>query len=296
MYTISESITINTLLDFTQSDVKGSDLLPETRTIGTGSLLWKHKLSSKLDYELGIRQEVTDTYESPLLFSAGTSFALTEYYTIKANLSKNFRIPTFNDLYWQGSGNPDLNPEHSLQGEISNEFSYKNSKFVLTGFLIQLKDMIRWIPKSNGLWQPENTQNVTNYGLEMLFETKKSIGKHLFSVTTSYGFTISENNETEKQLTYVPNHKANANLAYNYKSFTTYYQWMYTGEVFTSSDNFYKLDDYALSNIGIDYNFGKKKTYLLGVQVLNLTNENYQNVISRPMPGRNFKLYLTLNL
>ena len=296
LYSISESITINTLLDFTQSDAKGSDLLTETRTIGTGSILWKHKLSSKLDYELGIRQEVTDTYESPLLFSAGTSFALTEYYTIKANLSKNFRIPTFNDLYWQGSGNPYLNPEHSLQGEIGNEFSYKNSKFVLTGFLIQLKDMIRWTPNSNGLWQPENTQNVTNYGLEMLFETKKSIGKHLFSFTTSYGYTVSENNETEKQLTYVPNHKANANLAYNYKSFTTYYQWMYTGEVFTSSDNFYKLDDYALSNIGIDYNFGKKKTYLLGFQVLNLTNENYQNVISRPMPGRNFKLYLTLNL
>ncbi|MBA4153245.1 TonB-dependent siderophore receptor [Flavobacterium sp.] len=296
LYSISESITINTLLDVTQSDAKGSDLLTETRTIGTGSILWKHKLSSKLDYELGIRQEVTDTYESPLLFSAGTSFALTDFYTIKANLSKNFRIPTFNDLYWQGSGNPELNPEHSLQGEIGNEFNYKSSKFVLTGFLIQLKDMIRWIPNSGGLWQPENTQNVTNYGLEAQFETKKSIDKHLFSFSTSYGYTVSENNETEKQLTYVPNHKANANLAYNYKSFTTYYQWMYTGEVFTSSDNFYKLDDFTLSNIGIDYNFGKKKTCLLGFQVLNLTNENYQNVLSRPMPGRNFKLYLTLNL
>jgi iron complex outermembrane receptor protein len=71
---------------------------------------------------------------------------------------------------------------------------------------------------------------------------------------------------------------------------------VYTGEVFTSSDNFYKLDDYTLSNIGFDYNFGKKKTYLLGFQVLNLSNENYQNVLSRPMPGRNFKLYLTLNI
>jgi len=30
--------------------------------------------------------------------------------------------------------------------------------------------------------------------------------------------------------------------------------------------------------------------------LLNLTNENYQNVASRPMPGRNFKLYFTLNL
>ena len=109
--------------------------------------------------------------------------------------------------------------------------------------------------------------------------------------------TNSENfSMANKSVTISANHKANANLAYNNKRFTTYYQWMYTGEVFTSSDNFYKLDDYALSNIGIDYNFGKKKTYLLGFQVLNLTNENYQNVISRPMPGRNFKLYLTLNL
>ncbi|HRZ31876.1 MAG TPA: TonB-dependent receptor [Flavobacterium sp.] len=296
IYSISESITINTLLDFTQSDAKGSDLLTETRTIGTGSILWKHKLSTKLNYELGIRQEVTDTYESPLLFSAGTLFEVNGFYKIKANLSKNFRIPTFNDLYWQGSGNTDLNPEHSLQGEIGNELNYKNSKFVLTGFIIQLKDMIRWIPTSNGLWQPENTQSVSNYGLEIQFETKKSIDKHLFSFTSGYGYTVSVNNQTEKQLTYVPNHKANTNLAYNYKSFTTYYQWVYTGEVFTSSDNFYKLDDYALSNIGIDYNFSKKKTYLLGFQVLNLTNERYQNVISRPMPGRNFKLYLTLNL
>jgi vitamin B12 transporter len=296
IYSISESITINTLLDFTQSDAKGSDLLTETRTIGTGSILWKHKLSTKLNYELGIRQEVTDTYESPLLFSAGTLFEVNGFYKIKANLSKNFRIPTFNDLYWQGSGNTDLNPEHSLQGEIGNELNYKNSKFVLTGFIIQLKDMIRWIPTSNGLWQPENTQSVSNYGLEIQFETKKFIDKHLFSFTSGYGYTVSVNNQTEKQLTYVPNHKANTNLAYNYKSFTTYYQWVYTGEVFTSSDNFYKLDDYALSNIGIDYNFSKKKTYLLGFQVLNLTNERYQNVISRPMPGRNFKLYLTLNL
>jgi|688.fasta_scaffold00047_22 vitamin B12 transporter len=296
IYSISKSITVNTLLDFTESDAKGSDLLTKTRIIGTGSIHWKHKLSNKLDYELGIRQEVTDTYESPLLFSAGTSFSLTDFYTIKANLSKNFRIPAFNDLYWLGSGNPDLNPEHSLQGEIGTELNYKNSKFVLTGFLIQLKDMIRWTPNSNGLWQPENTQSVTNYGLEAQFETKKSIDMHLFSFSTSYGYTVSENNKTDKQLTYVPNHKANANLAYNYKSFTSYYQWVYTGEVFTSSDNFYKLDDYALSNLGIDYNFGKKKTYLLGFQVLNVTNEKYQNVISRPMPGRNFKLYLSLNL
>jgi vitamin B12 transporter len=296
LYSLSENIKINSLLDFTQSFVEGSDLLADRRTIGTASLLWKHQLSTKWNYELGIRQEVTDSYESPLLFSAGTSLQVADFYTLKGNLSKNFRIPTFNDLYWQGSGNSDLKPEHSVQGEISNEITIKNSKLVVTGFLIKLEDMIRWIPSSSGLWQPENTHNVTNYGLETRLETKKAFNQQVLSLTASYAYTVSENNQTNKQLTYVPFHKANANLAYHLKSFTAYYQWVYTGEVFTSSDNFYKLDDYTLSNIGFDYNFGKKKTYLLGFQVLNLSNENYQNVLSRPMPGRNFKLYLTLNI
>jgi iron complex outermembrane receptor protein len=296
VYNISESIKINTLLDFTHSSVQGSSLLSKTRTIGTGSILWKHNLSTKWKYELGIRQELTATYENPLLFSVGTSLEVNDIYTIRANLSKNFRIPTFNDLYWQGSGNPNLNPEHSIQGEIGNELNYKNSKLVLTGFLIQLKDMIRWIPNSNLFWQPENTLSVTNYGLEAQFETKKSFQKHNFFLASGYGYTFSKNNQTGKQLTYVPNHKLNCNVSYNYNGFTSYYQWMYTGEVFTSSDNFYTLDAYALSNIGFDYNFGKKKTYVLGFQLSNLTNENYQNVASRPMPGRNFKLYLTLNL
>lgn len=296
IYSLSENIKINSLIDFTQSSAVGSDLLSDKRTIGTGSLLWKHQLSNKWEYELGVRQEITDTYESPLLFSAGTSFKATDFYTIRGNLSKNFRIPTFNDLYWQGSGNSYLKPEHSIQGEIGAELHYNNSKLVVTSFLIQLEDMIRWIPASSGVWQPENTQSVTNYGLESRFETKKTFNKQLLSFTASYGYTFSENNETEKQLTYVPNHKANCNMAYNYYGITAYYQLMYIGEVFTSSDNFYKINDYALSNIGFDYNFGKKKTCLLGFQVVNLTNENYQSVLSRPMPGRNFKLYLTLNL
>ena len=34
-------------------------------------------------------------------------------------------MPTFNDLYWEGSGNPDLKPESSYQAEIGNEFIYK---------------------------------------------------------------------------------------------------------------------------------------------------------------------------
>ena len=67
------------------------------------------------------------------------------------------------------------------------------------------------------------------------------------------------------------------------------------GTVFTSSDNFYDLEEYLVSNISLDYKIGKIKPIMFGFQVLNLENKPYQNVLSRPMPGRNYMINLTFN-
>lgn len=295
-YKIAENKEILAVFEISQNNGEGSDILPKNRTIGSGSIVWKHQLTDKFDYELGVRNEISDRYESPILFSAGTRLNVTDFYTIKLNASKNYRIPTYNDLYWQGSGNPDLKPEHALQAEIGQEFTYRKTKLSIIGFYSKLRDMLRWIPNSSGLWQPQNTDKVTIYGLETLLENKLNFGNHHFALNASYAYTISERDDLEKQLIYVPIHKANGSVSYSYQKITAYFQSLFNGEVFTSSDNFYSLDSYHYSNIGADYDFGKRNSYRLGFQVLNLENTNYQNVASRPMPGRHFQVYLTLNL
>lgn len=293
---ISEKIELNSVFDLSRNQGEGSDIQSKRRTIGSGSLVWKHQLSDKWIYELGVRNEISDRYESPLLFSAGTRFSLNDFYTIKFNASKNYRIPTYNDLYWQGSGNPALKPEHALQAEIGQEFNYKNTTLTVTGYYIKLRDMLRWIPNSSGFWQPQNTDKVTSYGVETLLENKLTFGNHHFTLSASYAYTISERDDLKKQLIYVPVHKANGSLAYSYEKITVYFQTLFNGEVFTSSDNFYHLNAYQYSNFGMDYGMGKKKNYTIGFQVLNLENTDYQNVASRPMPGRHYHVYLTLNL
>ncbi len=293
---ISEKIELNSVFDLSRNQGEGSDIQSKRRTIGSGSLVWKHQLSDKWIYELGVRNEISDRYESPLLFSAGTRFSLNDFYTIKFNTSKNYRIPTYNDLYWQGSGNPALKPEHALQAEIGQEFNYKNTTLTVTGYYIKLRDMLRWIPNSSGFWQPQNTDKVTSYGVETLLENKLTFGNHHFTLSASYAYTISERDDLKKQLIYVPVHKANGSLAYAYEKITVYFQTLFNGEVFTSSDNFYHLNAYQYSNFGMDYGMGKKKNYTIGFQVLNLENTDYQNVASRPMQGRHYHVYLTLNL
>jgi vitamin B12 transporter len=295
-FQLADAIQINSVIDFSQNVGKGSDIYSEKRNNIAASLLWKHTISNRFLYEAGIRKEHSNEYDSPFLFSIGSQFKVNDYYLIKANASKNYRVPTFNDLYWNGSGNQDLNPEYSYQGEISQVLTYSQSKLSITTYHTKLYDMLRWLPDSSGLWKPQNTDEVSAYGIETLFEQKIDLGSHHLLLNASYAYTISQRDDTDKQLIYIPIHKANGSISYSYEKFSTFFQTLYVGKVYTSSDNYYSLSDYYYSNLGFEYKLGKKDFCGLGFQIQNIENTNYQNVASRPMPGRQFFATLTFNL
>ena len=290
-YDVTDAINLNAILDHTQNNGEGSDIINKKRDITSGSLLMKHTVNDKLYYELGIRKEITDAYDSPVLFSLGTSIRPFSFYTLKLNASRNFRIPTFNDLYWQGSGNPYLKPETSYQAEIGNEFRYKNAVLTLTGYYIKLRDMLRWIPSQDGIWRPENVDKVNTYGLEAIFNWKKKIGIGIISINGTYAYTVSRKDESTEQLIYVPFHKATASIAYGWENISIYYRHMFNGEVFYTSDNESSIDPYNVSSVGAEYSFQLLGGVDIGLQANNLWNEEYQNVNVRPMPGRNSNMY-----
>lgn len=292
----TEAIQLNAILDYTQNKGNGSDIKNEQRNIGSASLLMKHYLTKKILYEVSVRKEFTNNYKSPVLFSLGTSWKATDFYTLKLNGSKNFRVSTFNDLYWQPGGNENLKPESSYQAELGNEFRFHTFKLTLTGYYIDIKDMLRWLPNGAN-WSPQNTDKVRTYGGEAILNWSKNFGNHHFVLRGTYGYTVSEDQERKKQLIYVPYHKATSSLSYSWKKLSADCQLLYNGEVFTRSDNNprYNIDAYLVSNASLNYDFGKKNACVLGFQVLNLMDEKYASVESRYLPGRNFNMYLTLN-
>ncbi|MDY0089184.1 MAG: TonB-dependent receptor [Flavobacteriaceae bacterium] len=293
-YDFSDRIKLNTILDFTQNKGQGSDIQNEKRQIGSGSLMFKHLLSDKFLYEIALRKEITNNYKSPLLYSLGMKYDFTDFYSVKFNTSKNFRIPTFNDLYWVTGGNPDLNPETSYQAEITNEFKIRDLSFSLTGYYNHIEDMLRWIP-SGSMWQPENTDEVEIFGFEGGLSYLKNFGKHSVNAKANYGYTSSKNKKTENYLIYIPKHKANAGISYGYENLNVYGEYLYVGEVFTKSDNNsrYNIDAYQVVNLGTDYTF--KKNYTIGIKVQNIFNTFYESVENRPLAGRNVMGYLILS-
>ncbi|WBL27177.1 TonB-dependent receptor plug domain-containing protein [Zunongwangia sp. HGR-M22] len=292
-YEASKNILFNTVIQNTYTKGEGSSIAENKRNIFSAAVLMKHCLTKKLKYEIGLRKEATENYDSPLLFSFGADYRFSDFYTLKFNGSRNFRIPTYNDLYWASAGNPDLNPETSNQAEIGNVFNIKNIELGLTLFYNQVEDMIRWLPGADGVWRPMNEDKVEIYGVESYINWRKKFSRNkIVEVNFNYAYNVSENAENNRQLIYVPFHKINGNITYQIHRFTPSIQFLYNGKVFTRTDHSDELEGYFLTNLGLSYAIDKRQHWQLGGKVNNLFNTEYQNVENRWMPGINFNMYI----
>lgn len=290
-------ITLNGIIDFSSIWAKGTSIENAQRSFVSGTFLFSHELSDKLNYGVNLRQEVVSDYQNPFLFSLNSSYKVAKNYIININGSKNHRVPTFNDLYWSGagaSGNLEVLPETSWQVEIGQTIEVKNIALSLNAYSITTDNLIQWRPNTQGVWMAMNVQDVSQYGMELGFDWKRKWGNQELVWESEYAYTKSIDNTTKNQLLYVPEHMLRSNLAYQYKKLVAFYQFLYTGSVYTTTDNSDSLSSYTVGNIGLDYHWPNISgiKFILGLKVNNLFNKNYQNVAYRPMPNRNFQLQL----
>ena len=293
-----KKLLLNFGAEYNLETANGSNFDNIKRNNGNVNAFLKHKLAKNFIYQATLRGELNEGYKSPILFSVGTSWQLLPQYALKTSISKNYRTPTFNDLYWPGIENTDLKAESSMQYELSNTFTFDNLKFGLTGYYNDIKDLIRWLPYSGDMWQPINTNSVRSYGLESHANYGFNYQEHEFNLNALYSYTVSKNDETGYQLMYVPYHKATLGVSYKFKVISVRLNTVYTGEVFTHSDNNPDeiLDDFLLTNLSANYAFGNKDRWILGAGVNNLFNNDYKTMAYRPMPGINYQINLTLKL
>ena len=293
-YNINEKITVSSILNLTHIKAKGANIGDESRNTLAAIFIWKQLVSDQLSYNINIRQEFFNDFENPLIVSVDTKYKINQWYSLKANASKNYRVPTFNDLYWNNGGNVDLKPEISYQGAISNEFYFKYFLFNMNLFYINSKDLISWQPDINGMFSPINISKTENIGFEMAAKFSKSIQKNIFNIGINYAYTSAKNIETGKQLMYVPFHKVTGTIDYRIQRFNAYFQQLFNGNVFTTTDNSTDLDSYLVANIGFDYFFlYKTMPVKIGFKFNNIFNKYYENVAYRPMPNRNIQTTIT---
>ncbi len=295
-YLVSDRFKLSALLEYQTSkgEGKNSGLPYATQQIGSVSVLANYDFSNKSGFEIGLKNEMAKDYQNPFLFSAGY-YLNTKYYQLKVNSSKNYRIPTFNDLYWQPGGNLNLKAETSYQFDINQNFKYKFLDFNISTYYTSITNMIRWIPTADGFWQANNTDEVAIYGTDVFLSIKQKFNNHSIQLNSNYSFVKSIDQKTDKQLTYTPINKFNFQLFYAYKNFSIAPSFLYVGEIFTtaSNDKASALDAYGIVDIDIQQKIKfKKNPFIINLKIKNAANTVYTNMPERVMPGRNYHIQL----
>lgn len=266
------------------------------------------EFKKKLNAALSFRSELVDDKFIPSVYSLGLDYDL-NIFSIKGNVAKNYRLPTFNDLYWRAdnyaSGNPDLKPESGISGNIGISKTIKQDKLEITfseiAFYSHLYNWIVWLPNSQGVWMPENKKEGINRGLETQFESKYNFKKSQLGLDCNYSYTKSQSLEVVdsqdvvNESLYVPNHKISGSLIFTKSNFSIRYTHNYFSQRFY--DYIHILDAYQIADISFSYHTKFQKNELVcSFQISNLWNKDYQVIAWYAMPLRNFKISINYKL
>ncbi|MGB9772985.1 MAG: TonB-dependent receptor plug domain-containing protein [Bacteroidota bacterium] len=238
-----------------------------------------------------------------VVFSSSSGHAV----HLRGSLGKNFRAPTFNDLYWLPGGNPDLRPERSISADLGLSYigSLLGTERVDVGiFSINTRDRILWKPLSRlgqTLWVPMNIDHVWSRGIESNIEWMP-IGKKVL-IRGSYTFQRATKENAErpgdptagKQLLYVPKELLSGEVRLMFERFDLVVRHQFVGYRFTAEDNRTFLPSYNVTDASLVVRYPFRH-WMISVKfdVNNLFNTDYQVLALYPMPLRNFAITLTI--
>jgi iron complex outermembrane receptor protein len=281
----------------------------KTEYSGAGIVAFQYKVK-KLQSNISVRKEYNSQYSIPIIYNCGIQYGIFQKKArLRASAGTKYRTPTFNDLYWKNSGNPNLKPEYGFSYEFGSQINIiqKQKTKVTTDisyYNSTINDMIMWNEDtldSQTIWRPINMAQATLQGIE--FQLKHSQEFHSISIQNMVGFDFNNSRITKvynsqsdiaaigHSLYYVPK------ISINYNPEIEYKKWIFGLSSHYQSSRYYNLTDKFTDCLLFDMNIKhavttKKITSIFNFQVKNIWNVNYELIRSYPMPGRYFEFSL----
>ena len=225
---------------------------------------------------------------------------------LSLNYKKYFYYPTFNDLYWQPGGNPDLEPEKT--NNYSLELGFKpsgNSLLKLNMFYKNSSDLIQWAPdpEDPGNWMgwfPQNIKDVERTGLTVSYDNYFSFIP--LNMHFNYTYNNAENGlQNDKQLQYTPKNSANLILDFAPGNFILHGSVNYVGERITNYAGEFEPQDTKLAEM---YDLSSKISYTIPLKYIdlklsagikNILDKKLYTIADYPMPGRHYRFSVKIS-
>ena len=226
-----------------------------------------------------------------------------------------FRLPSFNDLYYQEVGNRKLKPENARQYNVGMAYSRNVCAFLpylsatVDAYYNKVTDKIIAYPTKNlAVWSMRNLGIVEIKGVDITGNISLCPVENIrINLSGNYTYqraldvTAPEadpNKSTYKhQIAYTPRISGSGQAGIETPWINLSYSFLFSGKRYALGQNIAenRLDSYSEHSVSACRNFKIRKiTTSICVEVLNLTDENYEIVQFFPMPGRSVRATLRI--
>lgn len=229
--------------------------------------------------------------------SADIRYRVFDGFDVLAFGRRAYRVPTFNELYYVGYGNPVLRPEDAWLTDVGVDFNRSIAggwtiKAKLDGFANFLTDKIISAPSPEdpNIWAPYNIGKVRSLGLDLAagfvwqstdcrcaFDAKYTLLSATDRTPDSYSFG--------QQIPYIAKHTVVLNAEASWKGWSLIPVWQLRSG---RSDGYGDLDDWNTLDLTLAKDIKLSKTGPLSVKlsVRNMFDNRYEVSSGYPMPGR----------
>lgn len=254
-------------------------------TVRAAYLENKIDLTDKLGVNVSTRIDDYSNFGTELSPGISALYKVSEGFKFHALLSRSFRAPTFNDLYWPDEGwavgNPNVKPEKGITAEIGIES--KLNKYLLTGLTYyrnDFNDLINWA-ESAGVWTPTNVGSSIMDGIEFVNSIYLT---DVLSAGLNYTYLRAVDDKTNKYLIYQPKYKVDFSLKYNnLDGLFIELKSQFTDKRYHDAANTIKVKRFCV--FGLDISKKIREGCSGFISINNLFNLKYQVIRDYPLPG-----------
>lgn len=279
---------------------------------GQASLLWTH-VHDRIE---GQQAPADQSVWTPAVFASVRPIPGWKQFQVRLFWKKSFRMPTFNDLYYADMGNSKLNPERVSQYNAGLLWEYRpatqrgpvsSARVSADGYINRVHDKIVAYPKGQQFrWTMLNLGKVDIKGVDVSAEvTFRPVDVLFLTLRGQYTFqraidiTNPADNYYRHQIPYIPRHSGSAIFNASWRGWSLNYSYIYVGERYNQQENI--VYNYTQPWYTSDISLGKT-LHLRGVtltatlDVNNLFSQDYDVILNYPMPKRNYRVNLVVEI
>ncbi|ASV87437.1 TonB-dependent receptor domain-containing protein [Ochrobactrum quorumnocens] len=242
-----------------------------------------------LRFDGGVRYDYNEQFGDVVTYNLGGSYEILPDLVLRSSFGTGFRAPTFNELYYPGFANADLQPEKSRSYEIGlNWQASANTSLDMAFYQTWLRDAILSTAPSYLPYNIARAQ-VTGFDATLTHRFNDSWG---FKGSIDLKRPLDE--DTDNDLAYRERVKATAEVNFKpIEKLDLTARMRYGGSRYTSAANTNKLDPYVTADFIALYEIDKQSQLKLSVE--NIFDKDYQTTSGYNAPGRSFNVGLTRN-